>query len=84
MHAHTLNWIEVEFNSIGLKWDANWCMKYWNFVHGHGVGKKQKQTYLKRHKSFHASLLGNGLNRFHDRIWKMKHYDPIVILPKLI
>jgi hypothetical protein len=59
-----LNLIELYSNSIEKKWNENWWKSCWKFACEYCVGKKT----LKRHKSknmqFHASLLGNGLNKF--------------------
>jgi hypothetical protein len=35
----TLNVIEISLNSNSIeeKWDANWCIRYWNFAHDYVV-----------------------------------------------
>lgn len=42
LHSMQLDWIWL--NSIGKKWDANWCEKYWKLACDYGVIKKEKKT----------------------------------------
>jgi hypothetical protein len=83
--ACIMNWIEL--NRFKFNWKekkCKWVEKIEIFL---WIWCRKKN--LKKHKSkktfFHASLLGNGLNKFQTRIWLDKTpWHSIIILLKLV
>ncbi len=58
-----LNSVSIQFmnsvqqlikNSIKVKWDANWCKRYWKFACEHGVGKEMLKRHSFEKTEFHA------------------------------
>jgi hypothetical protein len=73
-----LNNITCTFNSIFKKWEANWRRKYWKSAM---FKKKTGKRLILKKTPFHASLLGNGINRVQPTRTLRNPMDPIVILP---
>ncbi len=64
------HWIEFK-----VKWDANWCKRYWKFAYDYSVRKKKnsKKTNLKT--LFHSSFLENQLKIVYFGVVQLTTYE---------